>query len=671
MRAFFTYLIVLSSLYALASAVEDSTDDISVLWHHDVQSLTYTDPFIEKLRVGSELKTFVSVVTHHGGFKRLRGTTGHEYHALSFSAMKSIFSTPLDYDVDNDGKDEVMIMTSSGDLLFIEESGLSLPDLTIRVPPLGVKRNWYKILQDKDDDSPIYLDPKGIGHYFIDDSEDDKKHTDTKKHKTPESPSGPEEKTEFVPEALETFFELFSSHIKSDVESPPRFRSQFNESSFQHTNETVFIPPHVLTDVTRVSNWVIVPVSYYWEHDEAADGVEVDKYVAGAVVGINLNNMNKPIRWVQHMDLTTVEAEHTPFLLHSMSVLTVGRSERVYIGNDLGVLFCFHMRSGRECPHFPVEVGSGVSSKVEVLVSHDPHPLLIFTTSKPQIVAVTLEGEIKWTVNLTSVPLSAPLPIPGKEHVGQFAITLISGQVAIYDHNGVSVQNITVDQTLVSRKDVLLLDDKPYLVSSSSEGNLVMIGLDNDESRNLIGDFGDLSISKPIFDDIDEDGFLEAVITSNDGGVYAFETDFKESKRAFDMRIVHPEPHAFLAPTGLQEVHFFIHDDAMKAPYRATFAWNHAFMQIRPGVFEAFIREPGLYRILVPVPPSRNNHDCFRLDIRVVDSAGRIKESSLDSLCYTDDEGTRMYTVVIALMVILLCATFLIQPAKRFMPLPI
>jgi hypothetical protein len=55
----------------------------------------------------------------------------------------SLQSSPLLYDINNDTKEDVIIVTEDGDIVFVSQEGVPYYGKTLKVPPLKVPKDWY------------------------------------------------------------------------------------------------------------------------------------------------------------------------------------------------------------------------------------------------------------------------------------------------------------------------------------------------------------------------------------------------------------------------------------------------------------------------------------------------------------------------------------------------
>ena len=78
----------------------------------------------------------------------LGGTGGHKPWGWPVSFEDSEFlGSPLLFDIDRDGKDDVGVVDKNGNVFFIRlgEYGQYLEDYHVKVPRLKVKKNWYVV----------------------------------------------------------------------------------------------------------------------------------------------------------------------------------------------------------------------------------------------------------------------------------------------------------------------------------------------------------------------------------------------------------------------------------------------------------------------------------------------------------------------------------------------
>ena len=137
-------------------------------WSTAVGSAVFASPVIFPSGLDGQRQIFLST------FFQTVEALGHDGYKLPGWPLQFEDSTfqgsPLLYDVDGDGKNDVGMVDKNGNLFWVRmgEFGQYLEDYHIQVPKLKIKRDWHKGLKDGYSDSYIMnsmFDHDGMGYY--------------------------------------------------------------------------------------------------------------------------------------------------------------------------------------------------------------------------------------------------------------------------------------------------------------------------------------------------------------------------------------------------------------------------------------------------------------------------------------------------------------------------
>ncbi|KAJ1620534.1 hypothetical protein T492DRAFT_888526 [Pavlovales sp. CCMP2436] len=127
--------------------------DFSVAWSAQVGAAAYATPVLSRLPAESGVR--VTAATFARYVESVRGSDGHEMPGWPWEADGASFhASPLLVDMDSDGVDELVLVSSEGALYFLRQrTGLPLlmagadgsrRPLSLHVPRLRVRRDWDK-----------------------------------------------------------------------------------------------------------------------------------------------------------------------------------------------------------------------------------------------------------------------------------------------------------------------------------------------------------------------------------------------------------------------------------------------------------------------------------------------------------------------------------------------
>ena len=140
--------------------------ELSLAWTSKLGASVYSSPLIVPTATSGPAiwaNTFVRYA------EALDGASGHERKGWPYAFSHATFHTsPLRFDVDEDGIDEMLLLTFEGEVIFLNQEGLPLRGRRYRLPKLRVRKRWYEGLHD------IHTMPfKRAGHALVDHGHDD------------------------------------------------------------------------------------------------------------------------------------------------------------------------------------------------------------------------------------------------------------------------------------------------------------------------------------------------------------------------------------------------------------------------------------------------------------------------------------------------------------------
>eukprot|EP00965_Chrysotila_dentata_P079081 2608202-Pleurochrysis_carterae.AAC.2 len=127
--------------------VAECGHDIQFAWAARLGSSIYSTPVITEAATheGRAVvsNTFVRFV------EAVHGVDGHALHGWPYAFESSSFhNSPLLFDIDADGTDDLLVVSFEAEIAFLKRSGLPLGVRPLRLPPLKVPTLWYEGVHD-------------------------------------------------------------------------------------------------------------------------------------------------------------------------------------------------------------------------------------------------------------------------------------------------------------------------------------------------------------------------------------------------------------------------------------------------------------------------------------------------------------------------------------------
>lgn len=97
----------------------------------------------------------------------LDGHHGHPVAGWPFTLPNSVFhSSPLAYDINGDGFQEIGIVTYNAEIIWFNENGTPVFGKTLKIPGLKVNKNWYAGLDMQAANSELYNKKGATGDHY-------------------------------------------------------------------------------------------------------------------------------------------------------------------------------------------------------------------------------------------------------------------------------------------------------------------------------------------------------------------------------------------------------------------------------------------------------------------------------------------------------------------------
>ena len=365
--------------------------ELRLAWTTKLGASIYSTPLLVPSSAAGGRAVWANTFVRYA--EAIGGVDGHELPGWPYAFARSAFHTsPLAYDVDGDGIDEMLLVSFDAEVIFLSPGGLPLRGRGFKLPKLKVKKDWFVGLHDMHT-TPFKRSSHGLVGHEADDATDGDP-TDDVDGGAP----GAADASAFggdvgahggLSAEAEASFGLFAADEGDDDaelfeedgddgasagSDEPRllhWAERFEDETALRALDAqgyVYVDAHALSTPALAdvdgdgAVELVLALSYFFEDDAIArlarHGIIVDKgqYVAGGVLAIDPGSGE--VKWAVHLDLTT---EHTKLRAYVYSPVTVADLDgdgamEVVIGTSMGFLYALDGRSGALRDGFPVQM---------------------------------------------------------------------------------------------------------------------------------------------------------------------------------------------------------------------------------------------------------------------------------------------------------------------------
>ena len=342
-------------------------------------------------------------------------------------------------------------------------------------------------------------------------------------------------------EAFREDLDRYGDHYDDDWDE-----DYYEDIGFHHpegrAEDYITVDPHVLCTPTVVDidgdgyEDLVVAVTYLFDHEVYADpgrreelgeDVDIGNYLAGGILAFDL--ITHEVKWHTHLDLSTHHVNFQAYMYSSPTVadLNADGKPEIVVGTSVGFVYVLD-QNGTSMSGWPVQMGEVQAQVVVEDVNDDGALEIVACDSRGNVAAFSAAGVELWERHLGSLVANNPT-VGDVNGDGATEVVVGTGSGTIFALDGATGRVVLSYQTnAMIMSSVLLakLDDsaKPglHLVTMSFDGFLYLV--DGTTGCADVVDIGETSYSMVLFDDLDNDGFMDLLVSTMNGNVYCFKT---------------------------------------------------------------------------------------------------------------------------------------------------
>ncbi|XXG51470.1 hypothetical protein AAC387_Pa03g0024 [Persea americana] len=284
---------------------------------------------------------------------------------------------------------------------------------------------------------------------------------------------------------------------------------------------------------------MVIAVSYFFDHEyydnpehlKDLGGIDIGKYVAGAIVVFNLET--KQVKWTTRLDQSTDSGKFRAYIYSSPTVVDLDGDGYldILVGTSFGLFYVLD-HHGKVREKFPLEMADIQGAVVAADINDDGKIDLVTTDTHGNVAAWTAQGDEIWEVHLKSLVPQGPTvgDVDGDGHTDVVVPTSSGNIYVLNGKDGSFVRPFPYRTHGRVMNQVLLLDlnkrgEKKKgltLVTTSFDGYLYLI--DGRTSCADVVDIGETSYSMVLADNVDGGDDLDLIVTTMNGNVFCFST---------------------------------------------------------------------------------------------------------------------------------------------------
>lgn len=499
---------------------------------------------------------------------------GHELPGWPYAFTQSGFHTsPLAYDVDRDGIDDMLLVSFDAEIVFLSQHGVPLRGRGFKLPKLRVRKDWFEGLRD------VHTTPfKRESHRLATHDDDLDQHAGRNTASTGKSAASPstapstsdpsfgddigahgglsaEAEASFglfaaddEDEDLERFAEGDDGDIEMDEPRLAHWARTYEDEDVLKALDAagyLYVDAHALTTPTLADvdgdgeEELVIAVSYFIEEEAATrlarHGILIDKnkYVAGGVLAVDPSTGT--VKWTVQLDLTTENTKLRAYIYSPVTVADLdgdGTAE-VVVGTSMGFVYVLSGVDGALRDGFPVQMNEIQAQVVAADVDGDGALELIAADSVGSVAVWRADGSPVWEVQTSGLCAQGVTLTSSLRHDGsvQLIVTTTAGVVHVLEgRTGADVAPFPMrtNDRILSAALVVQLEAgdnttlAPHIVFTSFDGYLYVVNAHTGCYERV--DFGEHSYTQVLADDITGNGHIDLLLSTMNGNVFCFET---------------------------------------------------------------------------------------------------------------------------------------------------
>jgi len=533
---------------------------------------------------------------------------GRRFPGFPFTfGWTSIIADPVLYDIDEDGFDEILVSSMSGEMIFLNRWGEIVPGRTFKIPKLRVPLRWYSGLestgtttymsladaQESDDFSGLKKEQfvgrkvapskmyEDIVHAATKDEAERKSYKGTtskvnpnKKMDDKRAPSIDATRSSstgkhvwkgfegwLTDEGLDSLQLFLASRPLSETEElDALFSPQYahwiqahpEHHQFPYSNE-VFVDAHiyeapVFADLDGDGSMeLIVAVNYYFDDSITSKpgrvakyptNTDFSKYIACGVVAFSMKK--EQIIWISPLELTTDASAYMARIYASPTIVDLDNDGKldIIVGTSVGSVYVLR-GDGTWNPRLGAvntdSIGSGIvaaditgDGKMNLLLADDGGTLICFEPNGAEV----------WETRLSSPVNHAPIlgDIDGDGALDVVVVASIGHVWAFSGKTGKTLQNFPIKLGSMVTSAPVLLPIPPFgskrpwtsfldglaIIVHGADGTIYNIHAKTGCVQKI--DLGESSMGMILADDLTANGFIDLLVTTQEGHVYCLST---------------------------------------------------------------------------------------------------------------------------------------------------